>query len=115
MSRVQLTAAALAGAGLALPLGVYLAKSGELMSVAVSPDGRERLELYHVARWQQLSGYADRDDAVARIADVATGDTLTTSPVLYTSGMGSVTWRRTGVDIGMAASWDRASGRWQVH
>lgn len=103
----------LLGVALALPLGLYLGGGGTLMLVAPSPDGRERVELYRPTRWQRLLGH-DRDDAVARVARADTGETLGVSPIFYASGMGPVAWRKGGVDLGMAASWDRASGRWQV-
>lgn len=102
------------GFALALPLGLSLGAGGDLQLISLAPDGRERVEIYGPTRWQRLIGY-DRDDAVARIADVANGETLSISPVFYSNDMGSVAWRRDGVDLGMAAHWDRATGRWQLN
>jgi hypothetical protein len=82
--------------------------------VTLSPDGRERLELYQPARWQRLLGKGDDEYAFARISDAASGDRLTTSPVFYFQGAGPTRWTPQGVEIGMAAKFERRSGQWTI-
>lgn len=103
------------GVALALPLGMYLGGGERLISASASPDGRERLELYQPSRWHRLvRGYADHDYAVARISDAASGDRLSESSVFYLQGAGPAEWTPQGVQIGMAARFDRRNQHWTI-
>lgn len=117
MRRVRwgIVIAFLLGVALALPLGFYLASGERLISATVSPDGRERLELYQPSHWQRtVLGYVDHDYAFARVSDAASGDRLSTSPVFYLQGAGPTQWTPQGVQIGMAARYDKRTQRWTV-
>ncbi len=102
------------GAVVALPIGRHYGGSGRLVQVEVSPDKQERLELYRPDLWQQRLGYDNGDYAVARLSNAADGTTTATSDPFVYDGAGSTLWSRQTVDVGTAARFERATGRWSV-
>ena len=116
MKRPVLAAAVafLLGLAVAFPLGLKLGGTGRLISVETSPDGKERLELYRPGPLQQLLGYGGDDYAVARLSSIAEASSGAASAPFYDEGAGSTHWSREAVDVGTAARFDRATGRWSV-
>lgn len=112
--KLALVGAFAVGAACALPIGLHYGGNGRLIQVEMSPDGQDRLELYRPDRLQQRLGYDDGDYAVARLANIADGTTtITSDPFLY-DGAGSTRWSKQTVDVGTAARFERATGRWSV-
>jgi hypothetical protein len=108
------TLAFAAGAVAALPLGLHWGGGATLVSAELSPDGRERLELYRPTRWQRLTGAGEHDYAVARLSRTADGAALATSDPFYLDGAGRTRWGPDRVDVGAAASFDRGTSSWSV-
>jgi hypothetical protein len=105
-------AALIVGAAGGVPVGLHWGGGDTLADVEVSPDGRERLEIYRPTRWQRLLGYDAHDYAVARLSRAADGEMLGTSGPFYLDGAGPVTWGTGVVSLGSAARYDRSTGRW---
>ncbi|KQM57173.1 MULTISPECIES: hypothetical protein [unclassified Sphingomonas] len=113
-SGLAVAIAFVAGTGLGATAGLYWSTPGALIDIETSPDRRERVELYRPDRWQQLTGHNSADYAVARLSSAADGTVLTTSPPFYLDGSGTTRWSRAAVEIGVAARYDRAAGKWSV-
>jgi hypothetical protein len=100
--------------GVGIAAGAYLTGGEQLSQVRLSPDGRERLELYYPDRWHRFLNPNGDLYVFARVTRVPEEQLLGTSPPFEMSGAGPVEWTRSGVEVGTAATWDRATGRWAV-
>lgn len=103
-----------AGNAVGATAGLHWATPGALIDIETSPDQKERIELYRPDRWQQLTGHNANDYAIARLSSTADGTILATSPPFYLDGSGATRWSPRAVEIGVAARYDRATGRWSV-
>ncbi|KZE08509.1 MULTISPECIES: hypothetical protein [Sphingomonas] len=103
-----------AGTAVGATAGLHWATPGALIDIETSPDQKERVELYRPDRWQQLTGHNANDYAIARLSSTADGTILATSPPFYLDGSGATRWSPRAVEIGVAARYDRATGRWSV-
>lgn len=111
----QLLLAAVVGAVVSLPLGIYLGGGINLFYTTASPDGRERVEFHTPARWQAWLAPAADLAATARLVRVGDGEPLSEdSPVIELSGAGPAIWTPAGVQVGTTAVLDRRSRRWQT-
>ena len=99
---------------IALLIGMHHDATGRLIAVERSPDGKERLALYRPGPLQRWLGYSAHDYAVARLSRNADGSIVATSPPFYYDGAGQIHWAADGVDVGVAARFDRATGRWST-
>lgn len=111
---IGLAIAFVAGGAAGASAGLHWAMPGALIDIETSPDRRERVELYRPDRWQRLTGHHSADYAVARLSSTPDGTVLTTSPPFHLDGSGATRWSPRAVEIGVAARYDRATGRWSV-
>lgn len=96
-------------------LGVWAGGGERLLYVAVSPDGRERVEVYTPTRLQRWVEQRKDLPGVLRLVHVSdAGPVGSDSEVIELSGAGSAIWSETTVQLGTTAVFDRKSGRWQT-
>jgi hypothetical protein len=100
--------------GVGIAVGAHGAGGVRLSYSSLSPDGRERLDVYHASRWRALLTPGADMPGFVRLVRLAGDETLGTSPTFELSGGGRVIWSREQVQLGSSASFDRTTGTWSV-
>lgn len=102
-----------AGAGVGAWVTAWALGGSTLISVQMSPDRRERVELYAASRWQGLVSPEADLLGYARLTD-AQGRTEGESGAFELSGHSEVIWGPDVVQVSSSAVFDRVTRRWTV-
>ena len=112
--RLGLAVAILGSFGTGVATGGHLSGGERLMWTEASPDRRERIEFYGANRWRSLLAPGAEMLGHVRLTRIAGGETLGTSAAFDLQDNAEVFWERGTVQVGMAATFDRRTGRWSV-
>lgn len=104
----------LAGSGVTIPVVSYMEGGSRLIDVALSPDGRYRVEQYSPKRWQVWVEPPADMPGFARLSRTNEGQSLGDSEVFEQSGNGTIDWFPGGVQVGSSASFEYREGRWHT-
>ncbi len=115
MSRVAVVASCAGALLIGGMSGFWFASGMLLISTKVSPDGRERVELYSPPHWQTLGWTRFDLPGVARVTRLADGASLGTSDVFELSGSGGDVYFDTDVvQVSTIAVYRRSTGKWEI-